>query len=126
MKVHVIVAGSREFDDYSLLERELNKTLAGLMKEDVTIITGAARGADKLGSAYALDNDYRLEEFPSDWNAYGRSAGMIRNNEMAKYADSNADKVMLVAFWNGRSSGTRNMIETARRKNFDVKVVPFI
>lgn len=51
---------------------------------------------------------------------------MIRNNEMAKYADSNADKVMIVAFWNGRSSGTRNMIETARHKNFDVKVVPFI
>ena len=88
--------------------------------------SGAARGADKLGSAYALDNDYRLEEFPADWNTYGRSAGMIRNNEMAKYADSNADKVMLVAFWNGRSSGTRNMIETARHKNFDVKVVPFI
>lgn len=48
MKVHVIVAGSREFDDYSLLERELNKTLAGLMKEDVTIITGAARGQINL------------------------------------------------------------------------------
>ena len=75
-----------------------------------------ARGADRLGERYAKERGYKVIYFPADWDIDGRSAGFKRNVKMAEYADA------LVAFWDGKSSGTKHMIETAQGKGLDVRV----
>lgn len=79
----VIVAGSRDFNDYELLKSRLNYYFNG---KQVEIVSGKARGADSLGEKYAKENSLIIKEFPADWETYGRAAGYRRNEEMAKYA----------------------------------------
>lgn len=54
----------------------------------------------------------------------GKAAGPIRNAQMAKYASEGA-KGILVAFWDGKSKGTKNMIQEARNKDLIVKIVEY-
>jgi hypothetical protein len=116
----VIVAGSRDFNDYELLKRKLDVALANKVSEGITIISGAARGADKLGERYAAERGYDLISKPADWNTYGKRAGYIRNEEMARIADA------LVAFWDGKSRGTYHMINIAKRYNLPIIVVNYV
>lgn len=109
----VIVAGTRSFDDYALLKSELDKALPPL--SPVTIFSGGARGADTLAEFYAMENDIPVVRFIPNWRIYGISAGPIRNSEMARDADA------LIAFWDGESAGTKDMINKA--KQHDLKIV---
>ena len=102
-KMKVIVAGSRSFKDYEVLCKTLDEM------EITTIISGGARGADKLGERYAKERGISLEQYPAQWDRYGNQAGFIRNVEMAENADT------LVAFWDGISTGTLHMITVAKR-----------
>jgi hypothetical protein len=110
----VIVAGGRDFNDYTLLKQKCNEVLSNYT--DVEIVSGGADGADKLGELYAKDFGYQLKRFPANWNKFGPSAGMIRNREMAEYAD------ILIAFWDETSKGTSNMIKVAKELNLNVNV----
>ena len=112
----VIVAGSRDFDDYPLLCWKLDRLLAQKMG-DVEIVCGKARGADSLGEQYAKERGIPVRYSPADWRTLGQSAGYQRNTQMAQYADA------LVAFWDGRSKGTKHMIDTAQRFKLDIRVV---
>lgn len=114
----VIIAGSRDFKDYGLLTRTMDYLLSNV-KDDITIICGKARGADTLGEQYAKERGCTLQYFPADWERYGRSAGYRRNVQMAENADA------LVAFWNGKSMGTRHMISAAKSHGLRVRVVKF-
>ena len=114
----VIIAGSVSFQDYDLLRAKCDAILSEKQRtHNVVVISGTARGADRLGERYAREKGYRLRQFPADWDTHGRSAGPIRNGEMAKNADA------LIAFWNGHSSGTKNMIETAKRYGLPVRII---
>lgn len=117
MTFRLIIAGSRTFTDYELLKRTLDKLL--INKTDIEIVSGCAKGADKLGERYAAEHNYPVKHFPADWDAHGKGAGFIRNKQMAQYADA------LVAFWDGFSRGTEMMIELAREKNLLVRVIRF-
>ena len=88
-------------------------------KEDVVIISGHASGADALGERYVQERGFLLEPYPVDWKAHGRAAGPIRNAQMAVVADA------LIAFWNGKSRGTKNMIDTATKRGLKVAVVRY-
>ena len=110
----VVVAGSRNFDDYKRLSAELDKFLAG--KKNVTIVSGTARGADRMGERYAAEHGYKVEQFPAEWGIYHKGAGPIRNLQMVKTADA------VVVFWDNQSSGTRNIIDCARQENIPYKV----
>jgi hypothetical protein len=114
----LIVAGGRDFNDYDLLKSKLDKLLQN--KTDVEIVCGKARGADSLGERYGKEMGYPIKEFPANWNKYGKSAGYIRNKEMAEYADG------CVCFWDGKSKGTGHMIDLAKEKNLDLRVVNYI
>lgn len=111
----VIVAGGRDFNNYKGLAASLDHLLKNVI-DDIEIVCGMARGADRLGEQYAKERGYRIRYMPADWDTYGRSAGYKRNMQMAEYADA------LVAFWDGASSGTRHMIKTAQDKGLDVRV----
>jgi len=115
MNKKVIIAGSRSFEDYQLLEQ----TLTQLFPEEVDIVSGTAMGADKLGEAYAKKYALEVHRYPADWDGLGKRAGYVRNKQMAEVSDA------LVAFWDGKSSGTRHMIELALDYGLDVFVIQF-
>ena len=119
--LRIIVAGSRTFNDYDLLE----STLSDYLKENnnVTIISGAAKGADQLGERFARKYRYNLKYFPAQWDMYGKSAGPIRNRKMAEYAAEGHG--ILFAFWDGNSRGTKSMIELAKKYGLEVYVVRY-
>ena len=110
----VIIAGSRDFDDYEVLRNYCDHVLQN--QTDIEIVSGTARGADQLGERYAKERGYSVKQFPADWDKHGRSAGYIRNEEMAKYGDA------LIAFWNGNSKGTEHMINLAKQYNLKIRI----
>lgn len=118
----VIVAGSRSFDDYGLLCEVMYQLFAhrgpGTAPDyqDLILISGTARGADRLGMRWARDRHIPIYKYPADWDRHGPAAGPIRNREMA------ADGDVLVAFWDGESRGTKNMIHEAVREGLEVHV----
>ena len=116
----VIIAGTRSFNDYDLLRVSCNNLLSEKQRtHTVVIISGTARGADQMGERYARERGFQLRRFPADWEQYGKSAGHIRNAKMADNADA------LIAFWDGESKGTKNMIDNARRKGLAVRVIQY-
>jgi hypothetical protein len=118
--MRVIVAGSRSFCSFRVLSATLDEFIGDARYgENIEIVSGGARGADKFGEVYAQREGFGLQVFPADWHRYGKRAGMVRNELMAKYATH------LVAFWDGKSAGTRNMIELGRKHGLVVKVVRF-
>lgn len=110
----VVVAGSRNFGDYERLSAELDKFLVG--KKNVVIVSGTARGTDRMGEQYAAEHGYKIDQFPAEWGKYHQGAGPIRNLQMVKTADA------VVAFWDNQSSGTRNIIDCARQAHIPYKV----
>ena len=115
----IIVAGSRSFNNYNKLKKELNKFIEDfqLDREEITILSGGAKGADKLGEDYAILHKYKLIIIPAEWEIYGKSAGFIRNLEMAKIADA------CIVFWDGKSSGSQHMITLARKYKLLLRVI---
>ena len=114
----VIVAGSRTFDDRALAFAKLDRILANVKPDDCTIVSGGARGADRIGEAYARARGMRCEVMAADWTA-GRGAGYERNRRMAAVADG------LVAVWDGESRGTADMIRLMQAAGKPVRVVRF-
>lgn len=110
-----IIAGSRTFTDFKLL----CISMASVDWEVSEVVSGDARGADKLGEKWGHATHLPVTHFPADWNRHGRGAGHIRNAEMAKYADA------LVAFWDGKSRGTKGMIDYAAKLGLRVKIVHY-
>jgi len=102
--VKVIVAGSRSITDAAVVA----KAIADSGFEITELVCGGARGVDGLGKLWAQGKDIPVVLFLALWKRHGRSAGAIRNLEMARYADA------LVAVWDGSSPGTRNMIDTMK------------
>ena len=116
----VIIAGTRSFNDYELLRDSCYNLLSEKQRtHTVVVISGTARGADQMGERYARERGFQLRRFPADWEQYGKSAGHIRNAKMADNADA------LIAFWDGESKGTKNMIDNARRKGLAVRVIQY-
>lgn len=116
--MRLIVAGGREFNDYELLKEKLDNLLIN-NTDDVEIVSGKARGADSLGEKYAKEKGYTVKEFPAKWNEYGKRAGYLRNEEMALYATH------CVCFWDGKSKGTKHMIDLAKKSNLNLRVVSY-
>lgn len=118
MSYRVIVAGSRGFGKSSLLYAALDNLLSKVKENDeIVIVSGGANGADKLGEQYAKERGYKLQVYPADWDQYGKAAGPIRNKQMAENADA------LVAFWDGKSRGTKNMIDEAAKHGLKRRIV---
>ena len=119
-ELKVIVAGGRDFNDYNLLSTVLFDYAESVGEEvSVSIVSGMARGADKLAHTFAKNEGVQVHEFPADWDAYGKCAGFIRNDQMSVFADA------LIAFHDGSSKGTTNMIQTMRRMGKPVLIIRY-
>lgn len=96
------VVGSRSFDDYEYLKKMLD------YHPCTQIISGGARGADRLAKRYATERGLPIKEFLPNWDTYGKSAGYIRNEQIVEACDE------LVAFWNSISHGTKHSLKLAQ------------
>lgn len=82
------------------------------------IIHGAARGADAMAAQIARSLGITEDGYPADWRTLGRRAGVLRNLALL---DMQPDLVL--AFWDGRSTGTRHVITEASKRGIPVEVV---
>lgn len=123
----IAIVGSRDFDDYKYLlnkmEEVVNMNLLQLSYEGefpmFSVVSGGARGADKLAERFAEEHGVPIEIFVPDWNRNPKSAGILRNLQIIDASD------IIVAFWDGKSTGTKHTIETAAKLGKDVYVFNF-
>lgn len=107
-----IIAGSRNISDYSSLLQAVSE-LDWFIS---VVISGTARGVDRLGERYAKEHNLPVEKYPADWDRYGKSAGYRRNELMAERAEA------LLALWDGESRGTKHMIDIAKKKGLKIYI----
>ena len=123
-----IIAGSRNIKSINMIYEAIKQSCYDITE----IVSGTAKGVDKLGEQYAHENNIPVARFPADWSdlshpdaiirtnrnnyEYDARAGFRRNMKMAEYADA------LIAIWDGDSKGTYQMIEYAVEKGLHVKV----
>lgn len=118
--MRLIIAGSRHLtpnvDD---IDRALAVArLAWLCDEDVrAVVSGCAPGVDTAGEAWARARGVAVLPYPAEWSRFGSAAGMKRNARMADAGDR------LIAFWNGHSPGTHDMIRQMERRGKPIYVV---
>ena len=87
------------------------------LPEDTTeIVSGGAKGIDTCAREYALSHDIKLTEFLPEYSRYGRGAPLKRNLQIIIYSD------LGIAFWDGQSKGTKNVIENCKKLNVKVDV----
>lgn len=110
----VIIAGSRGIDEYQLVVEAIQES--GWFRDITEVVSGGAYGPDKLGEEWATKHRIPIKQFLPDWKSFGKGAGMIRNGQMADYADA------LIAIYDGKSRGTANMIQRATKQNLKVYV----
>lgn len=131
-ELRIIVAGGRDFKNYKLLSDTIMKYLGDIdgvgivdNPNQIKFISGAAKGADSLGEQFAYTWGYDVIRFQADWDRFGKSAGYRRNAEMAKYASEDGKSGVLIAFWDGKSRGTKHMIDLAKRYGLGVYIVNY-
>ena len=118
----VIVADGRDFADYAYLKEKLDEVFGSLWdinSHPIEIISGMAKGADTLGIRYAEEHKLTVVLYPANWKKYPRMAGILRNMNMLVTATH------LVAFWDGKSHGTKHMIEIAKAKGIPVWIFDY-
>jgi hypothetical protein len=114
----VIIAGSRSFNDYPMLQFCCDRILRNVRSQlSIEVISGNARGADRLGIKYAHHRNFKTMIMNADWDAEPRRAGYLRNVEMSKVADT------LIAFWDRKSNGTRHMLNIMHKANKPYRMV---
>lgn len=108
------VVGGRDFKDYKLMET----TLDGFIQSgiDYVIVSGGAKGADKLAEKYAEKKGYDMIIYTPKWSQ-GKMAGPLRNQKIVDKSDE------IVAFWDGKTPGTKSTIQIARKCEKPVHIV---
>lgn len=128
----IIVAGSRSITDYGLVARVINDTLRERFIEITELVSGGAKGVDKLGEMWAESHAIPIRRFPAEWNnltakgailrktkygnTYNVKAGFDRNERMAQYAD------ILILIWDGESHGSLDMYNRAIQHGLKIYV----
>jgi hypothetical protein len=110
----LIIAGSRHFKDKQFIFSEIDKFING---EKFIIISGGTRGVDNIGEQYAKERGLSTVLVKPDWDKYGKAAGPIRNEQMAKFATH------CILFWNGKSKGSKSMKNLAIKYNLVLREI---
>ncbi len=113
------MAGGRNFNDYDFFCKALDSYLETHHQgKTLVFISGRAwKGADAMVIRWCRMRGYPWVEYPANWEKFGRSAGYVRNTEMAKVGN------FLLAFWDGMSKGTGHMVNIATRLGLAVNTV---
>lgn len=121
--MRILVCGSRHYG-FKLEERnQVYNAIFDAIEEikhgEIEIISGMASGVDTAAVNFAIGHDYKLHKYPADWEKYGKAAGSIRNKQML--VEGKPD--LVIAFWDGESRGTKNMIDQATKAGVPIKVI---
>jgi len=111
MKVGIV--GSREFKNYELFSDVMKQYLSDIS----WVVSGGAPGADSLAEKWAKENKKMLTIYPADWLNLGKKAGYVRNTDIVKNSD------MIIAFWDGKSKGTKHTIGLAQKMGKECKII---
>ena len=113
----IVIAGCRDFDNYDIAKICIEHAIFRIRSEyRLIFFSGGCRGADRMGERFARENGFEVRYFFANWKLFGRSAGPIRNEQMARNCDC------VICFWDGRSRGTKNMIDLARQYGKKLRV----
>ena len=116
----VIIAGSSGFDDYTLFENKCNHFLSEKIKtHNVIILEGTSYRTQNLIQKFSYENNLIVVPYDAEWGKYDRDAGYKSNEKMIKIADA------LIAFWDGQSKFTEDLIKSAKNNGLKVKVITF-
>ena len=123
----LIITGTWTFNDESLFYTKINSMLSDYPKNKykIIIVSDCVEGPESMAIKYAKDHDYEIKKFPAEWDKLGKSAGVRRNLQMVQYASDIHHQGLLVAFWDGDSPGTKDIIEIAKRYNLPVQIVDY-
>jgi len=110
--MRAIIAGSRNIKDLKVVEEAIRESRFVIDE----VVSGGASGVDRLGEQWATRYSKPIIRFLANWNKFGRGAGFVRNAEMARYGD------VLIAIWDGKSPGTKNMIKVMQKYGKPVHV----
>ena len=117
MVKRVVIAGCRDYENYDEAKKFIDFYISEIRKEnEIIILSGGAGGADSLGERYAEENGFNIEKYPAEWSKFGKSAGPIRNKQMAETAD------YVICFWDGKSRSTKSMIDLAKEYKKPIKI----
>ena len=114
--MRTIIAGSRNVEFHracELVAESLDN--CGFADKITHIIHGDARGIDRSAKHVCADK-YHVIDMPAEWGKFGKAAGYMRNDDMAKNADA------LICVWDGKSPGSKNMIDIAKKRGLLVYV----
>jgi len=111
MKVGIV--GSRDFKNYELFSDIMKQYLSDIS----WVVSGGAPGADSLAEKWAKENKKMLTIYPADWLNLGKRAGYVRNTDIVKNSD------MIIAFWDGKSKGTKHTIGLAQKMGKECKII---
>lgn len=124
-KHRIIIAGPRDFADYEKVKSTLRLFIRDMDSTEIEIVSGGCSigtttytrndgtkvfGADGLGERFAFENKLPVKIFEADWRKHGKSAGPIRNSEMAEYSTH------CLVFGGGYSRGSQDMAKKAYAK----------
>ena len=112
--IKVLICGSRGFNDYVLMKVQIMKLL-DRFGTTITIISGGAKGADTLAEDVAKQLGISTTILKPDWDKYGKGAGIMRNDAMLDMKPN-----IVLAFWDGKSKGTKYTIVEARKRKIEV------
>ncbi len=91
--------------------------LGEYLPENTTeIVSGGAKGVDSCARAYAVRQGLKLTEYLPEYERYGRAAPLKRNITIIENAD------LVLAFWDGKSRGTKSVIDNCKKRNIPVAV----
>ena len=114
--MRIIIAGSRDINSFEIVERAFLNSQPHPFDDISVIVSGCARGVDRIGEKIAEKYNIMVKRFPANWDKFGKTAGYKRNVEMAEFADG------LIAVWDGSSRGTNHMIDVMNRENKPVYI----
>ena len=97
----LVISGSKTIESIGFVNIAMSQPF---IIKPTEIVSGTARGVDRVGEIWAEANGIPITKMPADWNKYGKAAGYIRNSEMAEYCDA------ALVVWNGSSPVSKNMI----------------
>ena len=109
----IAIVGSRDFVDYEFICKEVLNLGFNIQE----IVSGGARGVDRLAAKFAKDRNIPLKEFLADWEAEPKRAGFIRNQDIVDRAD------IVIAFWDGASPGTKSTIDLSKKAGKTVYII---
>ena len=114
--LYLLIAGSRDYDNYEEFSDILESTIERIPHDDIEIVSGGARGADRLAERYAEEHGLIMRVFYADWETDGKRAGILRNIKMQNYIKDKPNRACL-CFWDGESRGTQSNFKMATERN---------